>query len=319
MRKVLLGCLILVMVTPAVWAATYPERPITFICPWAAGGGSDRVARIMAMFLEKELGKPVSVVNRVGGGGVVGHYEMATAKPDGYTIGLVTTEITMMRWMGLTSINYRNYQCIALINEDPAGIIVRADAPWRTLEELQAAIKEKPGVLKASGTSRGGIWDISRYGWLAAVGLKDSALPWVPLAGAAPSLQELIAGGVDVVCCSLPEASTLIEAKKVRTLALMADSRDSHYPNVPTLKERKIKFTSSSYRGVVVPAKTPRNISKKLEQVVLKIARSKTFTDLMEKNGFGCSVLGKNQFASFLAKKDREHQRIMAGMGLVQK
>lgn len=319
MKKFLLGLFILLMMTPGVFAATYPERPISFICPWSAGGGSDRIARIMATIMEKELGKPVTVINRVGGGGVIGHYEIAAAKPDGYTIGMATAEITMMHWMGMTQVSYKDYKAIALINEDPAGVLVRADAPWKTLEDLQAAIKVKPGTMKASGTSRGGIWDLSRYGWLSSLKLKDSDLPWVPLAGAAPSLQELIAGGIDVVNCSLPEAGPLIEAKKVRALAIMANQRDPRYPDVPTLLERKIKFSSSSYRGVVVPAKTPDTIVKKLEKVVLKVAKSKEYIDMMNKNGFGCAALNRNQFAKFLAKKDKEHQKILTGMGLAQK
>jgi tripartite-type tricarboxylate transporter receptor subunit TctC len=319
MKKVLLGLLILVMTTSGVFAAAYPERPITFICPWSAGGGSDRVARVIAMLLEKDLGKPVSVVNRTGGGGAIGHHEIAAAKPDGYTIGLATTEITMMHWMGLTKVSYRDYECIVLVNEDPAGVIVRADAPWKNLEQLQAAIKAKPGNYKASGAGRGGIWDISRYGWLASLGLKDVALPWVPLAGAAPALQELAAGGIDVAVCSLPEASTLIEAGKVKALAIMADKRDPHYPDVPTLKERRINFSSSAYRGVVAPAKTPRGIVAKLERAVLKVAKSKEYIDMLDKNGFGCAALGRKKFTKFLTEKDQEHQKIMAGIGLIRK
>jgi len=85
-------------------AADYPKRPITMICPWGAGGGTDACSRIISTLLKKELGVPVNVVNRTGGGGAIGHTAMATAKPDGYTIGMPTVEITMMHWMGLTKI-----------------------------------------------------------------------------------------------------------------------------------------------------------------------------------------------------------------------
>ncbi len=105
-------------------AADYPKRPITLICPWGAGGGTDAVSRIIATLLKKELGVPVNVVNRTGGSGAVGHTAMATAKPDGYTIGMPTVEITMMHWMGLTKVTYKDMTPIAMVNFDPAGINV---------------------------------------------------------------------------------------------------------------------------------------------------------------------------------------------------
>src|SRR5947209_10076722 len=90
-------------------AAAYPERPITLIVPWGAGGGTDATARIIGSLLEKELGQPVNVVNRTGGSGVVGHQAIASAPPDGYTIGLITVEIGMLHWQGLTEINGASY------------------------------------------------------------------------------------------------------------------------------------------------------------------------------------------------------------------
>jgi len=108
------------LATPAF--AAYPERPVTLIVPWAAGGGTDATARIIASLLEKELGQPVTVVNRTGGSGVVGHAAIASAAPDGYTIGMITVEIGMMHWQGLTEINGASYTPIGLVNADPSGI-----------------------------------------------------------------------------------------------------------------------------------------------------------------------------------------------------
>ena len=98
----------------------YPSRPISLICPWAAGGGTDRVARMIAVLLEKELGQPVNVINRTGGGGAVGHSAGATAAPNGYTLTMGTVEIAMMHWMGLTPISYKDFRCVAQVNFDPA-------------------------------------------------------------------------------------------------------------------------------------------------------------------------------------------------------
>ncbi|RYF62586.1 MAG: tripartite tricarboxylate transporter substrate binding protein, partial [Comamonadaceae bacterium] len=122
-------------------AQGYPSRPVTLIVPWGAGGGTDATARIIASLLEKEVGQPVTVVNRTGGSGVVGHAAIASAAPDGYTIGLATVEIGMMHWQGLTELTGASYTPIGLVNADPAGINVRADAPYKDVKDLLAAIK----------------------------------------------------------------------------------------------------------------------------------------------------------------------------------
>src|SRR5678815_2949941 len=126
-------------------AQNYPARPITLIVPWGAGGGTDATARILGSLMEKELGQPVTVVNRTGGSGVVGHAAIASAPADGYTIGLATVEIGMMHWQGLTELTGASYTPIGLVNADPAGIQVRADAPYKTVQDLLAAIKGSPG------------------------------------------------------------------------------------------------------------------------------------------------------------------------------
>src|SRR5690606_6760620 len=107
---------------PAMAQSDYPTRPGTVVCPWGAGGGTDATARIVAALLEKDLGQPFNVVNRTGGSGVVGHSAIATAPPDGYTLGMITVEITMMHHQGLTELGPKDYTPLALMNEDPPGI-----------------------------------------------------------------------------------------------------------------------------------------------------------------------------------------------------
>src|SRR5690606_25000757 len=135
---------VLPFATPAM--AEYPERPLTIIVPWGAGGGTDATARIIGSVLEKELGQPVNVVNRTGGSGVVGHSAIAEADPDGYTLGIATVEIGMMHWQGLTELTWEDYTALALMNEDAAGVQVAADSEYDTLEALLAAIEAgEPG------------------------------------------------------------------------------------------------------------------------------------------------------------------------------
>lgn len=220
----------------AAGAQAYPDRPITLIVPWGAGGGTDATARIIASLMEKDLKQPVNVVNRTGGSGVVGHAAIAQAPADGYTIGLITVEIAMMHWQGLTELTPSSYTPIALVNADPAGVQVPADAPYKSVKELLAAVKASPGKFKASGTGQGGIWHLALAGLLRSQGIDPSSVGWVPSNGAAPGLQDMIAGGVQIAPVSLPEARALIEAGKVKSLAVMDTKPSALFPNVPTLK-----------------------------------------------------------------------------------
>ena len=208
----------------SVALAAYPERPITLIVPWAAGGGTDATARIIGALMEKDLGQPVNVVNRVGGSGVVGHSAISQGAPDGYTIGMITVEIGMMHWQGLTELSGASYTPIGLVNADPAALEVAADAPYKTANDLIAAIKANPGKLKASGTGQGGIWHLAIAGMLQDMKVDPASVPWVPSGGAAPGLQDLVAGGVQIAPVSLPEARSLIDAGKVKSLAVMAEA-----------------------------------------------------------------------------------------------
>lgn len=112
--------LLLAVVVISAFAVNYPRKPVTIICPWGAGGGTDRLARFLADELSKKLGQPFTVVNRTGGGGAVGHAAGAYAAPDGYTLTLVTLEIATMHWMGLTDLTFEAFDYIAQVNEDPA-------------------------------------------------------------------------------------------------------------------------------------------------------------------------------------------------------
>src|SRR3954449_10765564 len=266
--------------------AAYPERPITLIVPWGAGGGTDATARIIGSLLEKELGQPVNVVNRTGGSGVVGHQAIAGAQPDGYTIGLITVEISMMHWQGLTDLSGASYTPIGLVNIDPAGLQVRADAPYKTAMDLVSAIKANPGKFKASGTGQGGIWHLAIAGMLKDLKVDAGAAPWVPSNGAAPGLQDLVAGGVEIVPCSLPEARSLIDAGKVKSLAVMADAPAGLYPNVPTLKAATgSDWKLGAWRGIAAPKGLPNDVRDKLVAAIKKIAASKEYTEFMASRG----------------------------------
>ena len=169
------GTAVAVAASPAY--AAWPERPITLIVPWGAGGGTDATARIIGSLLEKELGQPVNVVNRTGGSGVVGHQAIATAAPDGYTIGMATVEIGMMHWQGLTAAQGR------VLHADRAGerrpgrpAGARRFAPTRPPRTCSRRSRPTPASSRRRGTGQGGIWHLGIAGMLRRPGVDPAAV-----------------------------------------------------------------------------------------------------------------------------------------------
>ncbi len=299
--------------------AAYPERPVTLIVPWGAGGGTDATGRMIGSLMEKELGQPFNVVNRTGGSGVVGHSAIATAKPDGYTIGVITVETGMMHWAGLTELTGADYTPIALYNYDAAGLQVRADSPWETAQDAFDAIKANPGEHKGSGTGQGGIWHLALAGMLNTGGLGPDAAPWVPSKGAAPGLQELVAGGVDIVTCSIVEASALIDAGKVKSLAVMDTDRIGAFPDVPTLKEATgLDWQMSAWRGLAGPKGLPDDVTATLTAALEKVWKSAEFQDFMKGRGFGLVWKPGDEFAEWMTSSDAALGEVMQAVGLAK-
>jgi tripartite-type tricarboxylate transporter receptor subunit TctC len=289
------------------------------VVPWGAGGGTDAVARVLATLLEKDLGQPVNVVNRTGGSGVVGHHAIASAPADGYTIGILTIEIGMMHHMKLTELTGTSYTPLALVNGDPAAVQVRADAPYKDLGELVAAIRANPGKLKGSGTGQGGIWQLAIAGLLQDLKVNPAALAWVPSNGAAPGLQDLVAGGVEVVPCSLPEARALIEAGKVRSLAIMDVRPSALFPKVPTVKQATgSNWTLVGWRGVGAPKGLAADVQQRLVAALKKAHDSKEFHDFMYNRGYAPPCAGPQEFASFMAKSDADLGAVMRATGIAR-
>lgn len=316
MRKLLAAALLLVASTAY---AQYPQRPVQLIVPWGAGGGTDATARIIASLLEKELKQPFNVVNRTGGSGVVGHQAIASAPADGYTLGLITVEITMMHHVGLTQLKHTDYTPIGLVNADPAGVNVRVDSPYKSVKDLLAAIKANPGKLKASGTGQGGIWHLAIAGLLKDQGIEPGALPWVPSNGAAPGLQDMVAGGVDVVPCSIPEARAMIDAGKVRPLAIMDANAPALYPKLPTLKqELGTSWEIAAWRVIAAPKGLPADVQRTLVTALKKVYDSKEYKDFMASRGFGVVWADPAGTAKFMAASDANLGAALKAVGLAK-
>ncbi|MCP4195315.1 MAG: hypothetical protein GY768_32345 [Planctomycetaceae bacterium] len=295
----------------------YPNRPILLVCPWAAGGGTDRVSRTIAAHLEGELGTAVNVINATGGKGVTGHSRAINARPDGYTIGMATLELNMMHWSGLTSLDVDSCQPLISVNEDYAALFVLADAPWQTLAELEADIRENPKTLTASGTSSGGAWHLAIAGWLIESGLNADDIVWVSSTGSGPSLQDLISGGIDMVCCSLPEAATLYKAGKIRALGVMSPARAKGYEEVATFAEQGTNWSLGGWRALAIPKGTPEEVQRTLLEAFNRIVTGQTtvsdvtFPEFMEKSGFDHTYRTGEQLDEFLRETDQKFGELL--------
>jgi tripartite-type tricarboxylate transporter receptor subunit TctC len=298
--------------------AAYPERPITLIVPWAAGGGADSIARVYGSLLEQELKQPVNVVNRTGGGGVVGHTAIAQAQPDGYTIGIATMEITVFKALGMADITPASYRTIARIAEIPSGVTVAANSKYKDAKELLEAIKAAPkGTFKASGTGPGGSWHFAVGGWLKSMGVEPQKVAWVPSNGGAPALQDVVAGGIDMATCSVVEARSLLEAGRVRTLTVMAEKRLDQFPQVPTLKESfGSDWTMSTWFAVLGPKGMNEDAAQRLLAATKKVHESAQFKEFVAQRGYTPVWNEGKDFDEFAAKWERGLSELAGDLGL---
>ncbi len=293
----------------------YPNRSIELIVPWAAGGGTDRLARFIADALQRKLQQPVIVVNRTGGSGAVGHSAGAFAPADGYTLTMGTFELSTMRSMGISKLTWQDFTPVAQINGDAAAVIVHHNAPWRSLADLLNAVRGQPGKLKMSGTATGGAWDLARTGLLLAAGISPRDVIWAPTQGSAPALVELLGGHIDAVCCSVPEAASQIEAKQARVLAVLSAERLAQFPDFPTAREQGIDYEAVGWRGIMLPKNTPAQISTVLNKILFETAGSAAFREFMNKNGFAIVVRGPAEFTHYLAEQELKWREVIDKAG----
>lgn len=298
--------------------AQYPERPIQLIVPWAAGGGTDAVARFLATGLEKELGKPVNVINRAGAGGVIGHTAISRAKPDGYTIGLATAELATYHWMKTSKVSYQDMTPISQVNFDAAAITINAKSDWDSVNAMLEDIRNNPaGTYKLSGIPAGAAYHLAFARALSINDIDPKKVVVVPSQGAAPGFQELVAGGVQIVASSVPEGKTMRDAGLVNTIAVMADERLASYPEIPTLGEASDKaLAAGTWRGLIGPAGMPEEVVQTLAAAAKKVTESDDFLEFMERTGFGVKWSNPEEFGAFMAESDALSGELIEQLGL---
>jgi tripartite-type tricarboxylate transporter receptor subunit TctC len=310
--------LALLGVAPAASAA-YPDRPITLIVPWAAGGGTDTVARIFASGLEKELRQPVNVVNRTGGG-VPGHTAIMMAAPDGYTIGIATSEIATFKTLGLADITPDSFDLVSRITTLPSGLTVKADGLYKTAADLVAAIKTtQKGELSSSGTGPGGAWHLAVAGLSKAAGRPANHIKYVPSQGGAPALQDLAAGGLSMAGVSPIEAKALSDAGKVKVLAVMDERRLASFPHVPTLKEATgLDWQFVNWFAFVLPKGVPANVRTAIVEAARKAHARDDVQGPLKERGFTPVWEASEQTQAFAARFSAMAAELLKELGLAK-
>jgi tripartite-type tricarboxylate transporter receptor subunit TctC len=304
---------ILALTCAVPMAAEYPEREITFIVPQPPGGGTDVIARYIADSLKRELGKSVIVVNKPGAGGAAGLRALVASNPDGYTISANSTSMISQKYVAVTYVDRNEVEAIALTNSDPHAFIVRADAPWKTIKDALLWAKENPGKLTVAN---GGTGNFQHLCMILLEKKTNVKFTHAPFNGGNPSVLAAAGGHVDAVAVTPSEAKFLVDAGKVRILAIATEQRDHLFPNVPTYRESGIDLVEGIWRGIVAPKGTPKPIIAKLAASIRKTINSSEFKKFLERGAYGWSFQGPEEFAATMARNDDEYSKIIPGLGL---
>ena len=254
----------LVVFSAAVWAE-YPDRPIRWIVPFPAGGGTDVVSRLIAQPMGKALRQNFVVDNRPGAATMIGAEVVANAKPDGYTVGTVDVSTVALNPSLYADVRYNpatDFEYIGGTARFPFVLVVNSSIPVNNLQELIALAKEKPGKLTYATPGLGGPNHLGMALFQQKAGV---ALLHVPYKGDAPALQDLIGGQVDMYLVNTAASLPYIQSGKVRAIALAMASRSDALPDVPTFAEAGVPdFEAYAWQGLAAPAKTPKAVVDQL-------------------------------------------------------
>ena len=254
MKKTISLIAALILPLAAVAQDAWPSRPISFVVPFPPGGPTDLMARLIAQPLSKRLNVPIVVENKAGASGMLGLKAMASAKADGYTIGMITVEITMMHHQKLTELDPTSFTPIALVNLDPAGFQVRADSPYKTMADLVAAYKADPTTFAIAGGGAVGSQDWMKGSLIAKAADQDpKSMRYVALEGGGAVLTALEGGHVQVGSGDAAEMGKHHLAGKVRILAVMSPERlPGELKDIPTAKEQGFDIEWPVWRAFYV-------------------------------------------------------------------
>src|SRR5688572_4905046 len=286
----------------AAAAQDYPTKPVTMIVPFPPGGVADIVGRPLAASMEKTLRQPVVVTNRTGAGGAVGMTAAAKAAPDGYTVLMTLSSISIFPVSDpingkAAPYEIKDFAPIALLTADPTVLVVRADSPYKTIQDFIAAAKANPNKINYSSSGVYGTLHVAMEMFANAAGIK---LFHVPYQGGGPALTALLGGQVEALASGPAAAAAQMKGGKVRALASWSTERLKLLPDIPTFKELGYKDVEFYiWAGMVVPAATPAPVQQKLRDAVRAAVNDPAFSGAMEKVGSPVTYLDAPEFKKY--------------------
>ncbi|WP_026702966.1 Bug family tripartite tricarboxylate transporter substrate binding protein [Salibacterium aidingense] len=272
----------------------YPEEPIEIIVPFAAGGGTDSVARVLSESLAPILDEEITVVNREGGSGANGMNEGLNAEPDGHTLTLVTREVVSLPLQGTAPFEPMDFKYVANVNEDPAVLVVSGKSDYESVDDLIKALQDNPGEMNFAAST------VPNYYGIQFSENTDVEFNTVPYQGASPAITEILGGGADFGIYNPGEVKSQVESGDLRPLAVMADERFSGFEDVPTFEEEGYAIESGTYRGVAVPPETPDSIVATLEGAIQEAVETEEFQDFMEESFLGIGYYNSEEFKEMI-------------------
>jgi tripartite-type tricarboxylate transporter receptor subunit TctC len=299
---------------PAGAAPKYPDGPIRLIVPFPPGGGTDNVSRVLAHGMAEETGWNIVIENRAGAGGNIGIDVVAKAKPSGQVIGMGQTSNLAINPTLYAKIPYdaaRDFAPVALVATQPTVLMVRADSPYRTLADVIAAAKAKPGALSIANS---GVGTVSHLSAVLVAKTAGVTLLNVPYPGASPAVTSLAGGQVDMSMSAPSTVAPLVQANKLRALAVTSARRLDILPGVPTMAESGYPgFEALDWKAVVVPAGTPPEVIAALNAAVNKALKRQEVIDALKADGSAVAGGTPGQFAQFLkAEQQRWGETVRA-------
>ena len=287
--------------TAPVWAqGKWPTKPISYIVPFPAGGTTDIVGRLIGQKLGPVLGTTIVVDNRGGAGGSVGSELASRAPADGYTLlgGTVSSHainVSLYPKLGYDPI--KSFTPVALIGTNPVVLIVGQNSPFKTLKDVLAAAKAKPGTISSASAGSG----TSQHLALELLGFKSGTqFIHVPYKGSGPAIQDVIGGQVDMMFDTTVVAGPHIQSGKVRALAVTSAKRLESLPNVPTVAESGVPgFEVLSWQAIFAPTGTPTPIVDRLHTEIVKILQQPEMQDRLKALGMQPASMSIDQFAAF--------------------
>lgn len=290
----------LALLSRSARAATWPVRPISVVVPYPPGGSTDITARILGERLSAVLGQPLVMDNRSGGGGNIGLEFVARAAPDGYTLGVATTAhaINMTLFRKLNYDTLRSFAPVALLTENPLVLVVPAASPSRTVADLIAAAKARPGALNFATSGVGQSTHLAAELFASMAGLK---LTHVPYRGSAPAVTDVIAGRADLMFDTTQSVLAHIESGRVRALGVTSAERLALVGDVPTIAEAALPgYVAIAWNGLVAPAGTPAEIVARLNAETVRALQEPAVAAKFASLGAVSRPLAPEAFREFL-------------------